>query len=65
MIEGEVFFDRAKDIAMRETLKKERIRLEKMEANLPPNKRGKSKKKSKKKPKSVSKPKSTEIGGAK
>ena len=45
MIDGEIFFDRTKDIAMRATLKAERERLEKMEANLPPSKRGKSKKK--------------------
>lgn len=63
LIEGEVFFDRAKDIAMRETLKKERMRLEKIEANLPPNKRGKSKKKPKGKTKPKSKPKPAEIGG--
>ncbi len=39
LIDGQVFFDRAKDIAMRETLKQERERLEKNEANLPPEKR--------------------------
>lgn len=42
MIEGEVFFDRARDIAMREQLQKEREELEKAEANLPPEKRGKA-----------------------
>ncbi len=45
MIDGEVFFDRKKDIAMRKELEKERERLEKMEPNLPPSKRGKSDKK--------------------
>jgi imidazolonepropionase-like amidohydrolase len=42
MIEGEVFFDRAKDIARRADLEKERAELEKAEANLPPEKRGKA-----------------------
>ncbi len=42
IIDGEVFFDRQKDIAMRRQLEAERERLEKMEANLPPNKRSKS-----------------------
>lgn len=41
MIDGEVFFDRKQDLARREQLKAERERLEKMEANLPPGKRGK------------------------
>ncbi len=41
LIDGEVFFDRAKDVAMRENLKQERQRLEKIEANLPPEKRAK------------------------
>lgn len=44
MIEGEIFFDRTKDIAAREELEKERKELEKAEANLPPEKRGKSEK---------------------
>ncbi|MCW5960829.1 MAG: amidohydrolase family protein [Pyrinomonadaceae bacterium] len=44
MIEGEVFFDRQKDVAMRDQLEKEREALEKAEANLPPEKRGKSEK---------------------
>lgn len=43
LIDGEVFFDRQKDIAMRQQLEAERERLEKMEANLPPSKRSKSK----------------------
>jgi imidazolonepropionase-like amidohydrolase len=42
MIEGEIFFDRAKDTARRAALKKERAELEKAEANLPPEKRGKA-----------------------
>jgi imidazolonepropionase-like amidohydrolase len=42
LIEGEIFFDRAKDIARREDLAKERARLEQAEANLPPEKRGKA-----------------------
>jgi len=63
LIEGEVFFDRAKDIAMRETLKKEREQLEKMQANLPPKKRGKAKKKPKGKAKAKPKHKNTGIGG--
>lgn len=41
MVDGEVFFDRAKDIARRAELKAERERLEKLDANLPPGKRGK------------------------
>lgn len=41
LVDGEVLFDRAKDIARRSELKAERERLEKLEANLPPNKRGK------------------------
>lgn len=43
LIDGEVFFDRAKDIAMRAALKAEREKLEKLDANLPPGKRAKSK----------------------
>lgn len=35
MIEGEVFFDRSKDIAMRATLEKERQELEKLDVNKP------------------------------
>jgi imidazolonepropionase-like amidohydrolase len=46
-IDGEIFFDRDKDIADRAAKKAEREKLEAMEPNLPPNKRGK---KSKKKP---------------
>jgi imidazolonepropionase-like amidohydrolase len=42
LIDGEVFFDRQKDIAKRQQLEAERERLEKMEANLPPGKRSKS-----------------------
>ncbi len=42
MIEGEIFFDRAKDIANRAKLEKERAELEKAEANMPPEKRGKT-----------------------
>ncbi len=59
LIDGEVFFDRKKDIAMRKELEAERKRLEKMEPNLPPNKRGKPKKKddkSKTKPKAKTTP---------
>ncbi len=41
IIDGEVFFDRTKDIAMRKQLAAERKRLEALEPNLPPNKRGK------------------------
>lgn len=41
MIDGEVFFDRKKDLAMREELKREREKLEALEPNLPPSKRGK------------------------
>ena len=64
IIDGEVFFDRAKDIAMRTELEAERKRLEKVEANLPPKKRGKSgKPKGKAKPKPT--PKSTDAGGVK
>lgn len=44
LIEGEVFFDRARDLLRRKELEKERERLESLEANLPPSKRGKSKK---------------------
>ncbi|MEZ5344204.1 MAG: amidohydrolase [Pyrinomonadaceae bacterium] len=44
LIDGEVFFDRAKDIAARAALQAERERLEKLDANLPPAKRGKSNK---------------------
>lgn len=44
IIDGEVFFDRAKDIAMRSELAAERKRLEAMDANLPPNKRKKASK---------------------
>ncbi len=44
MIEGEIFFDRTKDIAARQELEKERESLEKNEANLPPEKRGKTEK---------------------
>ena len=36
MIEGEVFFDRAKDIAMRDEMKKEREALEKLDVNKAP-----------------------------
>lgn len=49
IIDGEVFFDRKKDIAMRKQLAEERERLEKMEPNLPPSKRGKKDKKDVKK----------------
>lgn len=42
MIEGEIYFDRSKDIARRAELEKERAELEKSEANLPPEKRGKA-----------------------
>lgn len=41
LIDGEVFFDRAEDIARRPELQAERERLEKLDANLPPSKRGK------------------------
>jgi imidazolonepropionase-like amidohydrolase len=44
MIDGEVFFDRSRDLLRRKEFEKERERLEKLEANLPPSKRGKSKK---------------------
>ncbi|NNE65681.1 MAG: amidohydrolase family protein [Pyrinomonadaceae bacterium] len=44
LVDGEVFFDRSKDIAMRKELEEERKRLEAMEPNLPPAKRGKKKK---------------------
>ncbi len=43
MIDGEVFFDRKMDIAKRKELKAERDRLEALEPNLPPSKRGKDK----------------------
>ncbi len=36
MIEGEIFFDRSKDIAMRDEMKKEREALEKMDVNKAP-----------------------------
>ncbi len=42
LVEGEILFDRSKDIAMREQVAREREELEKAEANLPPEKRGKS-----------------------
>ena len=45
MIDGEVFFDRKKDIEKRGQLEAERKRLEAMEPNLPPGKRGKADKK--------------------
>ncbi|MDH3530610.1 MAG: amidohydrolase family protein, partial [Acidobacteriota bacterium] len=48
LVDGEVFFERAKDIAMRKELEEERKRLEAMEPNLPPSKRGKAKKDEKK-----------------
>ncbi len=62
IIDGELFFDRQKDIAIRSQLEAERKRLEAMEPNLPPNKRGKSKK-----PKTKAKPAKTPIpeGGVK
>ncbi|REJ77826.1 MAG: amidohydrolase [Acidobacteria bacterium] len=41
MVDGEVFFDRKQDIAKRSELKAERESLEKLDANLPPSKRGK------------------------
>ncbi len=56
LIDGEVYFDRKKDIARRSQLAAERKRLEAMEPNLPPNKRGKSKK-----PATKPKPKSTPV----
>ena len=59
LVDGEVFFDRKKDIAMREQLKRERERLEQMEPNLPPAKRGKKRTGSsdeKKEPEPVSEP---------
>jgi len=49
LVDGEVFFERAKDISMRNEIEEERKRLEAMEPNLPPNKRGKKKKKDDKK----------------
>jgi hypothetical protein len=39
LIDGEVFFDRKKDIAMRKQTEAERKRLEALDPNLPPNKR--------------------------
>lgn len=36
MIEGEIFFDRVKDVQMREEMKREREALEKLEVNRPP-----------------------------
>jgi imidazolonepropionase-like amidohydrolase len=60
MIDGEVFFDRKKDIAMRSQLEAERKRLEAMEPNLPPGKRGKADKKKADKEKDA-KPKSTPV----
>ncbi len=52
LIDGEVFFDRSKDVAMRATIKAERERLEKLEPNLPPSKRSKAKKDDDPKPES-------------
>ena len=57
LIDGEVFFDRKKDIAMRSQLEAERKRLEAMEPNLPPSKRGKANKKKEGKDKPKSTPK--------
>ncbi len=42
-VDGEIFFDRSKDIANRSLLQKEREKLEALEPNLPPSKRGKAK----------------------
>ena len=42
MIEGEVFFDRAKDLAMRDEVKKEREALEKLDVNKAPGSGGTS-----------------------
>ncbi|MEO8072556.1 MAG: amidohydrolase [Acidobacteriota bacterium] len=42
MIEGEVFFDRAKDLAMRDEMKKEREALEKLDVNKAPGSGGTS-----------------------
>ncbi len=47
LVDGEVFFDREKDIAIRGAFEAERKKLEKIEANLPPNKRKKPKEKPK------------------
>ncbi|NNE98730.1 MAG: amidohydrolase [Pyrinomonadaceae bacterium] len=64
IIDGEIFFDRNADISKRSDLETERKRLEKLEANLPPNKRGKAgKKDSKPKPKPTQKTKAA--GGIK
>jgi len=41
MVDGEVFFDRTQDMEKRKELIAERERLEKLDANLPPSKRGK------------------------
>lgn len=43
-VDGELFFERSKDIANRKSLENERKKLEAMEPNLPPGKRGKTKK---------------------
>ncbi len=51
LVDGEVFFNRKEDIEKRKELEKERERLEKMEPNLPPSKRGKKDKKDDEKPK--------------
>jgi hypothetical protein len=40
MIEGEVFFDRAKDLANRDALQRERETLEKLDINRPPGSGG-------------------------
>ena len=58
LVDGEVFFDRKEDIEKRRELEKERERLEKMEPNLPPSKRGKKDKKEddKEKPKATPTP---------
>lgn len=48
LIEGKTFFERQRDLLQRKALEDERKRLEQLEANLPPSKRGKKKKDDKK-----------------
>ncbi len=44
MIEGDLYFERSRDLLRRQEFERERERLEKMEANLPPAERNKGKK---------------------
>lgn len=62
MIEGEIFFDRSRDLLRRQEFEREREELEKNEANLPPEKRGRTSER----PKTPAMTKPTdEIGGQK